>query len=148
MTDPADVYRAITYAARAIPGQYGLRPHTVTIIRSMWPDGHTGDGVGYSDETPITEAIGQSPKVRWLSQEELALASLPSGSCTIGPITPNLGLDLKNLTEVFMGGTIAVRIVGPQHPHGALYRITQINAERALHYTLVAKPLVEVTTTP
>lgn len=144
----AEDIRGTLMSCRAIPGQYGVRPHSVTIVRVSFSGDHTGDGAVYDRETPITEGDGQSPKVRWLNQEELALASLPNGSCTIGPITPVLGLDLSNLAGVIQGSTVALRIMGPQHPQGAMYRITQVNAEKGLHYTLVAKPVVEVTMIP
>lgn len=144
----AEDIRATLTSIRAIPGQYGLRPHSVTIVRVSFSGDHTGDGAVYDNETPITEGDGQPPKVRWLNQEELALGSLPNGSCTIGPITPVVGLDLSLLSNVLTGGTVALRIVGPQHPNGALYRITQVNADRGLHYTLVAKPAVDVAIAP
>jgi hypothetical protein len=43
-------------------------------------------------------------------------------------------------SELLKGETRQLLITGPQHPEGALYRVTNIKSERALHYMLRAEP--------
>lgn len=137
--------RKLAYSVRAIPGQLGVRPHRVSVLRRSWSGPHVGDGTRTDVEVDIVEAGGQPPKVRWLSDEELAVGSLNPGTVQIGPITPafpgggtNLGtLDGSALTA---GQVRHLWIVGPQHPNGAAYKVTKLTADRALHYTIQATP--------
>ena len=92
------------------------------------------------------ENNGNPPKVRWLSQKELALGSLPTGSVEIGPITPDFsggGTALSNFdgSALAEGETLHIEITGPRHPTGALYSVAEIRADRALHWTIVAAPV-------
>jgi hypothetical protein len=135
-------------AVRAIPGQLGLRPHAVAIIQTISSGAHTGDGARSETETAITESGGQPPKVRWLNDEQLALGNLPKGTVLVGPITPAFssgGTDLATIqgTALLQGDTLHVKITGPKHPNGALYRVTKINADRALRYMITAEPVSE-----
>lgn len=145
-----DRYRAIAYRARAIAGeQHGLRPHTASIIQTIWSGAHTGDGSRSETETAIVEAGGQPPKIRWLNDEALALGNLAKGSVQVGPITPLFsggGTDLVAIqgTALLAGDTLHVRITGPKHPTGALYRITKVDEDRALRYMITAEPVSEV----
>lgn len=136
----ADDLKPLVNAVRAIPGEMGLRPHSVTAKLGEWNGSHTGEGAETVTSTTLLES-GQNPKVRWLKQEERALSDLPEGACEIGPLTPGLGLDLDTVTATDAGQTLHLRIVGPQHPSGAIYRVTKINADHALHYTLQAVPV-------
>lgn len=143
-----DNFRAICYAARAIPGQLGLRPHTVSLIEGTNLGPQTGDFTGDYTETPIVESDSQPPKVRWLNDEQLALANLGGGAVDVGPITSFYttgGTDLAQLAgqDLEAGDTLHIKITGPKHPTGALYRVTKITAHRALHYMLRCSPVRE-----
>jgi hypothetical protein len=139
-----DILPTLT-AIRAIPGQFGLRPHAVSLVYATSSGDHTGDGDVLDEDTPITEADSQPPKVRWLKDEEITVGNLASGSVEIGPITPAFstgGTDLTTITgQLDRGMTRFLRITGPKHPDGALYEITQVKADRSLNYKIQAKPV-------
>jgi hypothetical protein len=138
----ADDLKPLVNAIRAVPGELGLRPHTVNVLVGSWSGSHTGEGSVTVGDTAVLES-GQNPKVRWLKQEERALADLPEGACEIGPLTPSYpggGFTLSTITTFSRGETLHLRIVGPQHPSGAVYRVIKINADRALHYSMQAVP--------
>lgn len=144
-TDNRDRFRAIAFQYRHLPGEYGLRPHTVTLISTDYAV-TTGEGASTGWTHDVTEANGQPPKVRWLKQDELALGNLPAGSVTIGPITPDAnGNTIAVLTgkDLERGGTFYVRITGPQHPDGALYSLKATGADRALHYSMTCVPVAD-----
>jgi len=143
----ADDLIAVIWSIRSIPGQFGLRPHTVQIINRFAYGQHTGD-VDLSSATPLVEHGNTNPKVRWLDDEALAVGGLPSGTVEIGPITPKFDaggtalatLDARNLDT---GDSLHLLITGPKHPSGALYKVVRINADRAMHYMLRATPVSE-----
>jgi hypothetical protein len=132
----------IAYATRALAGQYGVRLYTVALVVEKWTGQHTGEGVRYEEYTPITEANGQPPKVEWVTDEEVALGAL-SGSIKVGNITPKFatgGTDLEPIIESLeAGSTRYIQLVGPKHPAGANYRITNIEV-KPLHYLIRAAP--------
>ncbi len=134
--------RKLCNRIRAIPGaRFALYTHTVAFVAGSWSGSHTGDGSVSESETAITHQ-GQNVKVTWLNDEELTIANLPAGSCTIGPITPGYpDLDVLAGHDLLTGETLHVRITGPNHPTGALYRVTQIQGEKAFHYTIQARPV-------
>lgn len=141
----AEDLKGLLYGVRSIPGQLGLRPHKVWLLKRSWSGQHTGAGTRTDVEFPITEGGKQAPKVRWLSDEEIAVGSLAAGTVEVGPITPSHkggGTDLSILDgSTFKTGEVRhLWIQGPQHPKGAAYRITRIGADHALHYTLQASP--------
>ena len=141
-----DRYRRIAHRYRSLPGQYGLRPHTVEIRLASWSGSHTGDGTESGSWTTIAERDGQPPKVRQLSSKELTLGDLGEGTIEIGPITPRCsagGTDLSTLLGrgATKGQTFHVRITGPNHPSGAVYELTNTTLDKALHYTIQAKPV-------
>jgi hypothetical protein len=143
----ANQLRRIANQARAIPGKFGLREHAVYILEGYWGGTHTGDG----DETLFPIRVlenGQNPRVRWLTDEQLALANgLTDAKLEIGPVTPSFGaggtdLDALAGRDLDTGNTLHVNIVGPKHPDGARYAVTEIRADRALRYMLRCKPVV------
>lgn len=144
-----DRLRKIAHRVRAIPGhRFGLRPHTVALVAGTWSGTHTGDGGVSDDETPIVEANSQPPKVRWLSDEQIAVGSLAKGTIVVGPVTPSFsggGTDLASIvgTDLSQGDTLHLKVTGPKHPTGALYRISKINADKALRYMITAEPVSE-----
>ena len=143
----SDDLKPLLNSVRSIPGSLGIRPHSVAIVVGVWSGSHTGEGSEDQTTTPITEADGQPPKVRWLKQDERALADLPEGTCEIGPITPSFGgggLDISQFNSaasLSRGDTLHIVITGPQHPSGAVYRVIQVNADKALHYSIRAVPV-------
>jgi len=106
---------------------------------------HTGD-VDLSDSVSIHEQDGFPPKVTWLNDEQLALANLGSGTIDIGPITPDF-TDLSLLTgaDLEAGDAMYVLITGPNHPNGAVYRVINVKAEKALNYRIRATAVSEGT---
>lgn len=144
----ADTLKPLLYNARAFAGQLGFRPHSVAIVTGAWSGSHTGDGTETETSVAITEAGGQPPKTHWLSDEQLAVGALPRGTVEIGPITPSFaggGTDLASIagTALARGETIHVRITGPNHPSGALYRLINVNADKALNYMMRAQPVAD-----
>lgn len=136
----------LIYGVRAIPGQLGLRPFTVSIRTGQWNGTNTGRGAEGVDLVPITEASGQPPKVRQLNTEELALGNLGKGSIQIGPITPAFaggGTLVSAFGDLLdQGMTLHLVVTGPgTSENGDLYQLKSLNADRALHYTLVAEPV-------
>ena len=135
------------YKIRAIPGNLGLRIHSVTLITSAWSGSHTGDGTETTTETPIYESGSKSPKVRWKTQEEVAVGNLARGTCEIGPITPSFtggGTVFASFGNVDAGETVHIKITGPEHPSGALYKLTHIHQETPFRIMLEASPVAEV----
>ena len=144
---PTDAEDALAdlWEGRAEAGIAGFRLHSVTIVDRAWSGQHTGEGAQYETVAPIVEAGGQPPKVRWLNDEERALGNLGAGTVEVGPITPAFpggGTSLDLLASVLeIGATRGLLIKGPKHPTGALYRITDLQNERALRYMLRGSPV-------
>jgi hypothetical protein len=141
----ADDFLPTLASIRAIPGQFGLRPHAVALVTGFSTGDHTGDGDVLDEDLPITEGE-YPPKVRWLKDEEIAVGALENGSIEIGPITPSFSTGGTALADIRgdaleRGETRFVRITGPKHPDGALYQITRITADRAMNYRIQAKPV-------
>lgn len=143
----ADDLKPLLREVRAIPGQLGLRPHTVKILSRGWSGEHSGDGIRYDAEIDVVEGDNQPPKVRWLTDEELAVGSLASGTIQVGPITSDdssrTWLDDLLGSNLETGDARYLVITGPKHPCGAKYRITRVTAHRALHYLVQAQPVDE-----
>jgi hypothetical protein len=140
-----DTVLPIAYAARAIAGQLGFRPHSVAVVTKEYSGDHVGDGLFAATETPITEDDGQPPKVRWLNDEQLAMANLVGASVIeIGPITPEhpgggTSLALITGSDLPNGATLHYKVTGPRHPQGALYERVEVRSEKALRYMIRAK---------
>jgi hypothetical protein len=142
----ADDLKPIVYSARAIAGNLGFRVHSVAMVYAETDGEHTGDGARSETVTSLLEAEGQSPRVRWLNDEEIALGQLAMGAIEVGPITPlhnGNGTDIDLLTGADMtdGQVRLLRITGPNHPSGADYRITSVSADRPLRYMIRAVPV-------
>ncbi|UOF77394.1 hypothetical protein [Caudoviricetes sp.] len=143
----ADTLRPILHAVRAIPGQLGLREHSVALIgaRAGGDGQYTGDGGRWELSTPITHSGGYAPRVRWAKDQDVAMGLVVKGTITVGPITSDF-TGHAILTKL-VGGNLEtgavrlLRITGPKHPTGADYTITSVKAERALHYLITAEPV-------
>jgi hypothetical protein len=140
-----DDMRALTYNVRSIPGlTFEMRPYTVHVRVTTWSGTHPGDGTETATSTAITEAGGQPPKVRWLSDEEKALGTLPDGTVEVGPITPDFGSGgtaLSVLAPSTAGSTVHYILTGPEHPNGGVYERAGVRTDRAFHYLLTLKPV-------
>lgn len=140
----AERLRPVLEAARGIAGSKGLHPHAVAVLVNTWSGSATGLGTEASVATAILED-GQNPKVRWLTDEQVALAE-NGATVEIGPLTPKHdvgGVELATLvgSALTAGQTQYVRITGPKHPSpGKRYEVTKVVADSALHYRLQAKP--------
>jgi hypothetical protein len=140
----ADYLKPSIESIRGIPGSLGLRPHTVTLLARSWSGDYTGDGDRTDVDTEINEG-GYPPKVRWLSDDEIAVGSLESGVVEIGPITPDhvtrsiLG-DIRG-DELDAGDGRFLIITGPKSESGSKYRLIRITADRAFRYMLRARPV-------
>ena len=139
----------VVFGARGLVGEFGLRPYTVSVIHRTWTSGQTGDGTPSDVETPITEANGQPPKVRALNGEERALLNLGSGSWEIGPITPDFpggGTAIATLIgpeSPLPGDEFFYRLVGPEYPTGALFRLHEVKSDKTFGYRVTIKPVGE-----
>lgn len=124
----------------------GLRPISIAIVTSSWDGSATGRGTQSRELLQILESSGQNPKVREVGTEELALNNIGKGALTVGPITPDFpggGTALDNLKpQVDRGETVHVLVQGPGYgADGTLYLIKTLNADRALHWTMVIQPV-------
>lgn len=144
----ADDLKSVAYAARGIAGERGFRIYTVELVIRRNQGGAPGSFGDESSEIviPITEGDGQPPRVRWLTDEELAVGQIESGTVEIGAITPSDGTVGTDITifqaeSYAQGDTRHIRLTGPKHPRGALYAISSIKAERALRIMLQCKPV-------
>lgn len=143
----ADSLKQLAYNIRAIPGQFGIRPYTVSVVSSTFANDDGLTGTETITTTAITEANGQPPKVRWLNSEELTVSDLESGTIEVGPITPDTTAGTGTLLSLLTGSGLAdgshlvFIVTGPKHPNGARYRRVDDESDRALHYTLKLSPI-------
>ena len=136
-----DDVRALAHAARAIPGELGMRPFTVEAVTRSWSGAEPGEGVVQDERIAIVEANGQNPKVRTMSDEEIAVGGFAEGTVKVGPITPDFpgGGTLIDILRRDGAGTRALLhfvLTGPGDECGANYKLRGFNADRAFHYTI------------
>lgn len=139
----ADDLLATARNARGIAGGLGFRPHRVYRI-TRYKAGDIREVAG-EEETEITEGADndQPPRVRWMTEEEIAVGSLAKGTVEIGALTPNDELDawLRG-DELSAGDERYIRLVGTQTGDlGALYRVKSFRAERPLRRMIQAEPV-------
>ncbi len=131
MTTDAEDALAERYEGRAEAGEAGFRQHSAAIIIEHWTGAQAGDGTRYTTEIPIVEARGQNPRIRWLTDEEIAVGGYAAKAVVdIGAITPPFaggGTDLTPLNEMSTRDTAKVILRGHRHPNGASYRISQLS---------------------
>lgn len=123
-----------------------MRPHSAAVITGDWSGTATGEGSETLTTTQLLEN-NQNPKVRWLNDEQRALAAgITDATIEVGPLTPDHnigGVAIATLagTGLSTTDTLHLWIVGPKHPSGARYRVVEIRADSSLHYMLRAKPV-------
>lgn len=144
----ADDLKELAYEIRAIPGELGMRPYSAAILLGTWSGTNTGRGDTINECLPLLEANGQNPKIRQLTDEEIALGGLGKGSIRIGPITPAFaggGTSISTLQPcVAAGQTVHVILTGPEYPNGAKFAVKSVGSDHALHYTLDVSPVSEL----
>ncbi len=142
-----DDMRAIAYNLRSLAGDpYEIRPYTVKVVTRTWTGNVIGEGSELVATTTITEANGQSPKVRFLNDEQLALGGLPKGSIQVGPITPDFpggGTTWETISGggVEPGEMFHYILTGPEFPTGARFLLVGGNSDRAFRYMVTLRPL-------
>lgn len=141
MTAFRNSIRKIAHRVRAIPGEMGWRPYTVQVEYAVYSGAKWGEGSKLVTTTSVTEYGGQPPKVRWLSDQEIAIASgngSQNATVQVGPITPNFpggGTSIDVLRPPLSANTRLYYIItGPEHPNGGRYRPVKYTTDRAGHY--------------
>lgn len=146
MTLASDLKPAIE-AIRGIPADLGLYVYDVYARTSSRAGAFGLEGTETVSETQVTNG-GKRVKVRVLNVEELALGQLGKGSLKVGPITPDYSLGGTTLSSI-AGMSLAeqeqfrFRVVGPDIPNGAEFRLSRVEADWALHYTLTLEPIAD-----
>lgn len=139
----ADRYRRIADRERRRPARdFDLYPYQVFVRTSSRAGSYSLEGAETASEIEITNG-GYRVKVRQLNTEELALNNMGAGGLSVGPITPSYpegGIDFSDLTTAAEGSMLLFRVVGPEFPNGAYFRLFSANSDRALHYTLTLYP--------
>ena len=143
----SDGFREILENARSIAGNcFGLRPYTVEMIVRTSSGAEAGDGT-VTETVTVIEENGSPPKVRWLNEEELAIAQAGSSQIQIGPITPPYNGGSQGTAFSLLApqpgsansGTVKIRITGPETPFGGMWRPLRYKTDSALHYMVVAE---------
>jgi hypothetical protein len=145
MSFASDLYPVLA-CARAIAGDLDMRPYRVFIVTRSSSGTYAGSGAITNSEIEVTEN-GQPPRVRFASDEQIALGRLESGDATIGPITPTAaagGTDLSALApDVVAQQSLYIRLLGPDGA-STYYQISSVNIENAFRYTITAKAVADV----
>lgn len=142
----ADRLKPLVHRIRAIPGRMGLHPFRVYVVVRTWTGSTVGDGTSSDSETELLES-GQPPHLESLGDEEVMVANLGKGSVKIGPLTPEHtggGLDIDTVQATLTAAQERwIKVTGPGREDGERFRITDVDTDSALHYTITAAPLAE-----
>jgi hypothetical protein len=142
-----DRLRRIADRVRAIPGRrFGLRPYTVAVRVRSSSGTYVGEGTLTTSTTDILVGGDQPPKVRFLSEEQLALGGFAKGSVEVGPVTPNYptgGMMIASLmaTAATAGQEVHFILTGPLYPSGGNFVLQKTGTDRALRYMLTLSPV-------
>lgn len=137
-----DDLRTVVAEIRSIPNEFGVRPYSVAVRVNEWSGDERGDGdqtsTKTSTTTAITEANGAPPKVRWLTDEQLALAGVEHGAelIEVGPITPGNTLH-ATITQTPTNGTVEWIVTGPRYPSGAIFTMKELKDHRGYQFRVV-----------
>jgi hypothetical protein len=156
MATPAqmrDRYQRIAFRYRNVPGRFGLRPYSVSMVTRAYDGGELGQGTMTETITPITERDGLPPKCRNMTSEELAVAGYDKQTWEIGPVTPTFsggGTLIATLTNDDLSADTEPHFIltGPEFPDGARFRRVRFQSDKALHYTLQVQKVAEVGAAP
>lgn len=127
---------------RAIPGKLGLRTYSVAVEVSVSAGTELGEGARTVTTTTVTETSGQPPKVRWLSNREIALGGYEDGTVEVGPITPDYhggGAAIATLyPNPSVNTTVRWILTGPAYgASGARFRVRNVTHDKALNYRVL-----------
>lgn len=136
-------------AIRAIPGDLGLHPFTVTRVTKTWASGTVGHGSATTTEQALTVG-GQNPHVRNATEDEIkhllgAGSLFKPGTLLVGPLTPEFaggGYDVDGFDASSGVATqVLYRVTGAGFPAaGRLYRVAKFDASRPMRITMVLEP--------
>tara|TARA_R100001163_G_scaffold64608_1_gene59268 strand:- start:4695 stop:5135 length:441 start_codon:yes stop_codon:yes gene_type:complete len=137
-----DDIRKLCFELRAIPGRdFEIRPYTVKVVLRQWSGDEPGQGVETVTSIDITESDGQPPKVRWLTDEEIAVGGYDQSTVEVGPITPSFpggGTLITTLGQDPPPNTLFDFVLtGPQYPDGAIYRLKALHSDKTFQYRAV-----------
>lgn len=130
-----DSLRRVLNASRAIPGQLGLRPFAVSIVRSVG-NGNAWDGPGSGSEvvTELKEADDQNPSVRFLTTKDY-VAGYPADTEIEVRITAELVASIESI-QVENENLVWI-VTGPgMGATGTRFRKTYLNTEKALSWRI------------
>lgn len=135
-------------AIRGIPGEMGLRPHSVTVRVTTWSGARVGLGTATTTSTALYVGAGaQNPKVRQLSQRDVIASGgkYTDQDLRVGPVTPSYtggGVAHATLDPSTSSSPTEVRFLveGPGFPSaGALCERVGDETDSALHYYLILR---------
>lgn len=114
-----------------------MREYDVAVRVRSWSGAERGEDLKAECITPITEAGGRPPRVRWLSNEQLALGGYPAGTVEVGPITP--GNTLRSSLEPKSEGNDEIEwiLTGPAFPCGGAFSLKDIRDDRGYQFKVV-----------
>lgn len=137
-----DNIRKLAFNLRKLPGErFQIRPYTVAVVVTTWAGTRIGEGAKTETTTAITEAGGQPPKVRWLSDQEKALAGYSDATVEVGPITPDFpggGTSWATLmqTAAPVRSTVHYLLTGPEFPSGARFERIGWRSDKTFGYRI------------
>jgi hypothetical protein len=123
------------YEARGEVGEAGFRPYRVYFSTEFYT---TGAFAG-TETVEMTEGGGQPPRVKSKRDQDIPIGAQAPDMFEVGPVTP-IGTTLEILTDWFQpvtdGETRHLILVGPGMAEGKRYRVTNIDADRALGWKI------------
>lgn len=136
-----DDIRSLCHDVRSIPGQLEMRPYGVEAVTRSWSGDEPGQGLEQVERIVVTEAGGQPPKVRWLTDEEIAVGGFEASTVEVGPITPDFpggGTIIDILKREGKGARALLHFVltGPEFPCGGNFKLKDFTSHRAFQYKL------------
>lgn len=137
-----DNIRKLAYNLRRLPGErFQIRPYTISVVVTTWSGTRVGEGTKTETATAITEAGGQPPKIRWLSDQEKALGGYNDAILEVGPITPNFPGGGTSWATLVPSSTPALSTVhylvtGPEFPTGARFELVGRRSDKTFGYRI------------
>lgn len=137
MATARDRYRRLAERYRAWPANYGLRHRRVFVNVATHEAEQFRDDAGYT-QTELLEA-GAPPRIKELSDEELALGSHSAGTVRVGPFTPRHasgGVTREQLVPTVMEGSQVFYTLMDEDGSVGRYALAELSQDRALRFTL------------
>lgn len=147
-----DDFREIADCVRGIAADFGVRPYAVAVEVTEWSGTERGEGASTTVSTAITEGEDSNPpKVEFLGDDEIVVGDYAAGAARVGPITPDYdtgtstggtSLSLLAPSPASKNSSVRIRLTGPRHPSGALFRIDRVEHHRGYQYSLVVSRVI------